>query len=141
VSVEKGQFPPKEPKFEGYKMSRKLRKLFVGHPGAILFLRISREGVFQQTRLITTVAQGYSRGSDRSGRLGSSRRLAEQKFQGLSKDFPDVVCQKNDHAANATNPEEKVGRQLGRIDLLFVHRRGLIPAKGTRSLDAFRAPS
>jgi hypothetical protein len=36
-------------------MSRKLRKLFVGHPSAILFLRISREGVFQQTHPLTTV--------------------------------------------------------------------------------------
>jgi hypothetical protein len=26
----------------------KIRKSFVGHPGAILFLRISPEGVFQQ---------------------------------------------------------------------------------------------
>jgi hypothetical protein len=54
VAVEKVQFPPNQPKFGGYKMSRKLRKLFVGHPSAILFLRISREGVFQQPRLITT---------------------------------------------------------------------------------------
>jgi len=29
-------------------MSRKLRESFVGHPDAILFLRISRERVFQQ---------------------------------------------------------------------------------------------
>src|SRR5437899_9960150 len=32
-------------------MSRKLRESFVGHPDAILFLRISRKGVFQQPRL------------------------------------------------------------------------------------------
>ena len=31
-------------------MSRKLRKSFVGHPGAILFLRISGEGVFNSHR-------------------------------------------------------------------------------------------
>jgi len=53
-AVEKLQFPPKQPKFGGYKMSRKLRKSFVGHPSAMLFLRISREGVFQQTRLISS---------------------------------------------------------------------------------------
>jgi hypothetical protein len=32
-------------------MSRKLRKSIVGHPGAILFSRLLREGVFQQPRL------------------------------------------------------------------------------------------
>ena len=32
-------------------MSRKLRESFVGHPDAIVFLRISRKGVFQQPRL------------------------------------------------------------------------------------------
>jgi hypothetical protein len=47
------------------------------------------------------------------------------------KDFPDVMCQQNDNAADASNPEEKVGRQLGRIDLLSVHRRGCLPADGT----------
>jgi len=31
----------------------KPRKSFVGHPNAILFLRISREGVFQQPQAIT----------------------------------------------------------------------------------------
>jgi hypothetical protein len=38
-------------------MSRKLRKSFVRHPGAILFLLFSREGVFQHPRLITTVGR------------------------------------------------------------------------------------
>jgi len=55
VAVEKLQFPPKQPKFGGYKMSRKSQKSFVGHRRAILFLRISGEGVFQQPRLIATV--------------------------------------------------------------------------------------
>ena len=36
-------------------MSWKLRESFVRHPSAILFLRISGEGVFQQPRLLTTV--------------------------------------------------------------------------------------
>jgi hypothetical protein len=34
-------------------MSRKLRKSFVGHRSAILFLGISSEGVFQQPQAIT----------------------------------------------------------------------------------------
>ena len=50
VAVEKLRFPSKRPKFGGYKMSTKLRKSFVGHPSAILFSRISGEGVFQQPR-------------------------------------------------------------------------------------------
>jgi hypothetical protein len=37
VAVEKVQFSPKPPKSGGYKMSGKLRKSFVGHPGAIFF--------------------------------------------------------------------------------------------------------
>ena len=53
-----------------------------------------------------------------------------QTFQDLSKDFPDVMCQQNDNAANATNPQEKVGRQLGRIDLFFVHRRSFTLSEG-----------
>jgi hypothetical protein len=53
VGVEKVQFPPKQPELGGYIMSRKLRKSFVGHPDAILFLPISREGVFQQPQAIT----------------------------------------------------------------------------------------
>jgi hypothetical protein len=54
VAVEEVQFPLKQPKFGGYKMPRKLRKSFVELPNAILFLRISRERVFQQPRLLTT---------------------------------------------------------------------------------------
>jgi hypothetical protein len=34
-------------------MSKKLRSPFVGHPDAILFWRISQEGVFQQPQAIT----------------------------------------------------------------------------------------
>ncbi len=56
VGVEKPQFPPKQPKVGGYKMLRKLRKSFVGHPGAILFLLISSAGVFQQPRLLTSTS-------------------------------------------------------------------------------------
>jgi hypothetical protein len=50
-----------------------------------------------------------------------------QTVQGFSEDFPDVVSQQGEHkhTANAANPEQKVGCQLWRIDLLFVHRRVL----------------
>jgi hypothetical protein len=41
-------------------MSRKLRESFVGHPDAILFCRISREGVFQQPPHFTN-NQGFER--------------------------------------------------------------------------------
>jgi len=36
-------------------MPRKSRKSFVGHPGAILFLLISRAGVLQHPLLVTFV--------------------------------------------------------------------------------------
>jgi hypothetical protein len=52
VGVEKVQFLPKQPKFVGYEMSRKIKMPFVGDPSAILFLRISREGVFQHPQAI-----------------------------------------------------------------------------------------
>jgi hypothetical protein len=65
------------------------------------------------------------------GLLGSFVQDWPSTAFNLLKDFPDVMCQQNDNAANATNPEEKVGRQLGGIDLLFVHRRGCFPADGT----------
>jgi hypothetical protein len=38
--------------------------------------------------------------------------------------------QHNEHTANATNPEEEVGRQLRRIDLLLVHRRSFSLSEG-----------
>jgi hypothetical protein len=34
-------------------MSKKLRSPFVGHPDALLFWRISQEGVFQQPQAIS----------------------------------------------------------------------------------------
>jgi hypothetical protein len=40
VGVEKVQFPPKQPKLVGYKMSRKLRKSFVELPNAKFFSAI-----------------------------------------------------------------------------------------------------
>src|SRR6266851_3907685 len=61
VGVEKVQFAPKQPKIGGYKMSRKLRKSFVGHPSAISFLRISRGGVFQQPQALSQVAPSIRR--------------------------------------------------------------------------------
>jgi hypothetical protein len=41
VAIEKVRFTPKQPKFGVYKMPRKSRKSFIGHPDAILFSRIS----------------------------------------------------------------------------------------------------
>jgi hypothetical protein len=54
VAIEKLHLPPEQPKFEGYKMPRKLRTSFVGHPGAILFWRISRAGIFQQSLMFAS---------------------------------------------------------------------------------------
>jgi hypothetical protein len=71
------------------------------------------------------------KGARTEGLLGSFVQDWPSTAFNLLKDFPDVMCQQNDNAANATNPEEKVGRQLGGIDLLFVHRRGCLPADGT----------
>jgi hypothetical protein len=49
--VEKLQFPPKQQEFGGYKMPRRLRTSLVEHPSAILFLLISRVGVFQHPQM------------------------------------------------------------------------------------------
>jgi hypothetical protein len=43
VAVEKLQFPPKQPKLGGYKMSIKSRKSFVGLPDAKFFRPFSGE--------------------------------------------------------------------------------------------------
>jgi hypothetical protein len=48
VAVEKLRFPQKRGILGDRKCLGKPRKSFVGHPDAKLFLRISREGVFQQ---------------------------------------------------------------------------------------------
>jgi hypothetical protein len=61
VGVEKVHFPQNSKNLGDRKCLGKLRKSFVGHPDAILFLLISREGVFQQPRLISTVEQFYRR--------------------------------------------------------------------------------
>jgi hypothetical protein len=55
VAVEKVHFPENNPNSGHRKCLRKSRKQLVGHPDAILFLPISRERVFQQPRLPTTV--------------------------------------------------------------------------------------
>jgi hypothetical protein len=55
VAVEKVHFSQNSRNLGDRKCLGKPRKSFVGHPNAILFLRISREGVFQHPRLITTV--------------------------------------------------------------------------------------
>src|ERR1039457_4038479 len=61
VGVEKVHFPQNNQNLGDRKCPGKPRKSFVGHPDAILFLRISREGVFQQPRLLTTVEDLISR--------------------------------------------------------------------------------
>src|ERR1035437_4461560 len=50
VGVEKVHFSQNSRNLGDRKCLGKPRKSFVGHPNAILFLRISREGVFQQRR-------------------------------------------------------------------------------------------
>jgi hypothetical protein len=50
VGVEKVQFLPKQPKFVGYEMSRKLKKSFVGHPGAIYFCEFHGKEFFNTPR-------------------------------------------------------------------------------------------
>jgi hypothetical protein len=50
VAVEKLYFPQNSGNLGDRKCLGKTRTSFVGHPDAILFLRISREGVFQQPR-------------------------------------------------------------------------------------------
>jgi hypothetical protein len=57
VAVEKLHFPQNSQNLGDRKCLRKSRKSFVGRPRAILFSRISQEGVFQQPRLITTVEE------------------------------------------------------------------------------------
>jgi hypothetical protein len=53
VGVEKVHFSQNNEDLGNRKCLGKPRKSFVGHPNAILFSRISREGVFQQPQAIT----------------------------------------------------------------------------------------
>jgi hypothetical protein len=55
VGVEKLHFLQNSRNLGDRKCLGKLRKSFVGHPDAILFLRISRERVFQHPRLISSL--------------------------------------------------------------------------------------
>jgi len=50
VGVEKLTFHPKQPNWGDRKCLGDPTKSIVGHPDALLFLRISREGVFKQPR-------------------------------------------------------------------------------------------
>jgi hypothetical protein len=78
VAVEKVRIPPKQPKFGGYKMSKKLKRSFVEHPSAILFLRISSEGVFQQPRDLSTVIENGQRQRVPSRKPNSQEHQWEQ---------------------------------------------------------------
>jgi hypothetical protein len=51
--LKKSRFLPNSQNLGDVIMSRKLRTSFVGYPSAILFLLISREGVFQQPQATT----------------------------------------------------------------------------------------
>jgi hypothetical protein len=53
VAVEKVAFLEKLPKLGDRKCPGDPRESFIAHPDAILFLRFSREGVFQQPQAIT----------------------------------------------------------------------------------------
>jgi hypothetical protein len=55
MAVEKLPFRPKQPNWGDRKCLGKLRRSFVAHPDAILFLRISGQRVFQQPRLISSL--------------------------------------------------------------------------------------
>jgi hypothetical protein len=57
VGVEKVHFYQNNEDLGNRKCLGKPRKSFVGHPNAILFSRISREGVFQQPQAITPTTQ------------------------------------------------------------------------------------
>jgi hypothetical protein len=55
VAVEKLHFLRNSQNLGDIKCSEKLRKSFVGHPNAILFLRISRERVFQHPQALALI--------------------------------------------------------------------------------------
>jgi hypothetical protein len=55
VGVEKVHFPQNNEKLGDGKCLGKPRKSFVGHPNAILCLRISWEGVFHQPRVFAPI--------------------------------------------------------------------------------------
>jgi hypothetical protein len=59
VAVEKLIFLKNLPNFGDRKCPDDPRESFIAHPDAILFLRFSLSGVFQQPRLITTITSGW----------------------------------------------------------------------------------
>jgi hypothetical protein len=67
-------------------MSRKLRTSFVGRPNAILFLRISREGVFQQPHAFTLIELD----ARKSGQLKTPRLICESGRFNLSFLFKPI---------------------------------------------------
>jgi|ERR1039457_1090053 hypothetical protein len=82
VGVEKVHFPQNSPNLGDRKCLGKLRKSFVGHPDAILFLQISREGVFQQPQAITlkTPRLAGEASATRASKAQSSRELKAASF-------------------------------------------------------------
>jgi hypothetical protein len=59
VAVEKLHFPRNGKILGDRKCLGKRRSSFVGHPSAVLFLRISQIGVFQQPQAITLINPGH----------------------------------------------------------------------------------
>jgi hypothetical protein len=55
VAVEKLPFHPKLPKFGDRKCPGDPRESFIAHPDAILFLRFSLSGVFQQPQALALI--------------------------------------------------------------------------------------
>jgi hypothetical protein len=61
VGVEKVHFRQNTENFGDRKRLGKRRKSFLGHPNAILFWPISREGVFQQPQALALIEKSAGR--------------------------------------------------------------------------------
>jgi hypothetical protein len=100
VGVEKVAFLQKQPKLGDRKCLGKPRKSFVGHPDAILFLRISREGVFQQPHMFTRNVSFHLK----SNMLSDYTRTFEKEILPLlrkQKGFKDEITLSNPGSLDA----------------------------------------
>src|SRR6267143_7000237 len=81
VDVEKVHFPQNSRNLGDGKCLGKLRKSFVGHPDAILFLRISRERVFQHPPVpYFRYSESFFKSSGISGNGGNSCEYPLSRF-------------------------------------------------------------
>jgi hypothetical protein len=80
VGVEKLRFPQNSENLEDRKCLGKSRTSFIGHPDAILFLLISREGVFQH-QLPISLIEGMT------GQKRKNCRFAEKLSSPLKRPF------------------------------------------------------